>query len=210
MGSTTILDVIGSAVTFGMLLLISLRLNASASEHATAYTANYLLQRNMVVLTVMLEEDLKSVGLGIPLTIPPILIANTNQFRFRRGPDIIDYTVGNPSELPETPNPNDRYLHRSVNLVDNRMNLGVTNLTFTYWRIDDPTIQLPTPLTDVGIPGTGNIGPIDVNITLQSPYKMFQGGATGDSLSYMQDASQYEMFWRQIRSVARRTQVQTP
>jgi len=50
-GSTSLLDIIGSIITFGLLLLTALRLNASASEHSMNYQANYILQRNMVVLT---------------------------------------------------------------------------------------------------------------------------------------------------------------
>jgi hypothetical protein len=201
MGTSTILDVIGSIIIFGVLLLMSLRLNASASEYNNAYNANYLLQRNMIVLTVILEQDLKSVGLNVPLNVPAVLVADTKEFRFMKGADVIDYIVGDSTELASTDNPRDRYLYRNVNGVVNRMNLGVTNLAFIYWRIDDPTIQLATPVAV-----TGNIGPIDVSITLESPYKLAQA----DNLSYMQDNSQYIMFWRQIRSIARRTQVQTP
>ena len=62
MGSSTWLDIIGSMTTFGLLLLIALRLNAGSNENTSAYYANYMLQTNMLTLTVMLETDLRDIG----------------------------------------------------------------------------------------------------------------------------------------------------
>ena len=55
MGTSVMLDILGSLSTFGLLMLAVLRLNAAAGENSYAYNQNYILQRNMVVLTVMLE-----------------------------------------------------------------------------------------------------------------------------------------------------------
>jgi hypothetical protein len=206
MGHSTIFDIIGSILTFGVLLLITLRLNASASEYSSAYSSNSILQKNMIALTVMLEDDLKHVGSNWfppPGGGSPIILADTDRFSFQVGNlatssnDRIDYIVGPTSELASTSNPNDRYLYRNVNGIVNRMNLGLTTLRFRYWFIGDPTSPLATPVNP-----TGNIGPVDVMIRLESPYRMKQ--------EYMDDTTQYEMLWRQMRSVARTTQVQSP
>jgi hypothetical protein len=129
----------------------------------------------------------------------PIVTATSNEFSFWKGNQLIDWKVGLPSELISTQNPDDRYVYRNINGVENKMNLGVTRMTFTYWNIADPTIQVYPPIAKASF---GNIGPIDVTIVLQSPYKRRQ--------EYMNDTSQYEMYWRQIRSVARTTLVQIP
>jgi hypothetical protein len=207
MGSSSLLDIIGSITTFGLPLLCALRLNASASESSNAYYANYMLQTNMTTLTVMLENDLKQLGSYYTPTVTnptAIVSAKSDEFSFWKGSELIAWKVGPPSELNSpspgwTPNPYDCYLYRNVNGVVRRMNLGVTRMTFTYWNIADPTIVVTPP---VPVSGFGNIGPIDVTIVLQSPYKMTQ--------QYMNDTSQYEMYWRQIRSVARTTLVQIP
>ena len=62
MGSSSILDIIGSIMIGGMLLLITLRLNASAQEYSAAYYSNYILQSNLLTLVVMLEDDFKHIG----------------------------------------------------------------------------------------------------------------------------------------------------
>jgi hypothetical protein len=204
MGSTTILDILGSTVTFGLLLVIALRLNASARESTDAYYGSYMLQTNMLTLTVMLEDDLKHIGSWYTPTVlhpTPLRVVAADEFSFMRGADLIDWKVGNPSEIPETPNPNDRYVYRSVNGVPTKMNFGVTTMTFTYWYIIDPTIQAPGPYP-LAETSFGNIGPVDVSIVLESPYKRAQ--------QYMMDSTEYEMYWRQIRSVARTTLVQMP
>jgi hypothetical protein len=210
MGSSSMLDIIGSIFIFGLLFLMVIRLNQSASENSMAYSADYMLQRNMTVLTVMLEEDLKRVGLNSNATltgIPPIQVADSNRFRFLTdlsgsivpgavATDIIEYRVGPTSEVPQTQNPNDRLLHRTVNGVDRSMNLGVTDFRFRYFSIMNSTDSLTFPIANLG-----NIGPIDVTIRLESPFKARQ--------EYMMDTSHYEMFWRQIRSVSRNSTLQT-
>jgi hypothetical protein len=208
MGSTTWLDILGSMTTFGLLLLTALRLNASASEYSTNYQANYILQRNMVVLTTMLEQDLRHVGANTNATVslvPPIITADTGDFCFmgdltnNGGVDQVEYKVGLPSELPETPNLNDCYLTRTENGNSVKMNLGVTKFKLKYYNISDPTLPLNTPVTGTAL---GNIGPIEIQIELQSPFIFKQ--------EYANDTSQYQMLWKQMRMVSRNSILQTP
>jgi hypothetical protein len=208
MGNTTWLDIIGSMTTFGLLLLTALRLNASASEHSTNYQANYILQRNMVVLTTMLEQDLRHVGANTNATVTrvsPIITADSERFCFSGDLtndgiiDQVEYFIGLTSELPETPNPNDRYITRIENGASVRMNLGVTKLKFKYYNISDPTAQLPFPITGTTL---GNIGPIEIQIELGSPFILKQ--------QYAMDTSQYQMLWKQMRMISRNSTLQTP
>jgi hypothetical protein len=205
MGHSTLLDLIASISIFGLLFLIILRLNAGASESSSAYFANYMLQRNMLTLTVMLEQDLKRVGLNNGDMNGGILVADSNRFCFMTDldvndgnpTDVVEYRTGPVAELNTTPNPNDRYLYRSVNGVVSKMNLGLTQFSILYYDIVDPTNKLTFPIVNLG-----NIGPVDISIKLESPYKMVKQ-------EYMNDTSQYEMLWRQIRTVSRNTVLQT-
>jgi hypothetical protein len=200
MGNTTILDIIGSVITFAVLLLITLRLNASAFEYSSAFTANSLLQKNMIKLTVRLEEDLKRVGNNTNFAINadtiPIAIADSNRFSFRGDVnndgvwDLVEYRVGPTSDLASTPNPRDRILFRTENGVTIPMNIGVTEFNFHYYDILNPNQRLDFPITSMG-----NIGPIEVAIRLESSFRMEQ--------EYMDDTTQYEMLWRQIRTISR-------
>jgi hypothetical protein len=202
MGTSTILDILGSLTTFGFLLLIALGLNANASEKNTEYFASYMLQSNMLTLTLMLEDDLKHIGAYYTQTVADptaIRVANSNEFSFYRNGDLIDYVVGTP--LGTGQYPNSRYVYRNVNGTQNMMNLGVINMTFTYWDISDPTIKRSVPVAHANF---GNIGPIDISIQMESPYKR------KPDYSNPADTSEYEMYWRQIRSIARTSLVQIP
>jgi hypothetical protein len=222
MGTSTILDILGSLTTFGLLLIATLELNANASESNYAYTQSYLLQRNMVVLTTMLEDDLKHVGSGVSLIDPTITyggiqradtadlifltvlpgsnVVNTVEWRFESG-------LAGPYITPPM-NTNIHYLNRIVDGVPNRMNLGVTRFTINYWNVYDPTspIIIPPVITPSSVPNTGNIGPVSVLIRLESAFKMKQE-YTSDTV---RGSSQYEMVWRQIRSVSRNNSIQFP
>jgi hypothetical protein len=215
MGSTTLLDIIGSMTTFGLLLLAVLRLNASASESSYAYNQNYLLQRNMVVLTVMLEDDLKHIGIGVYQLgdeYGGVLSADSNNLKFRAimtpGSNKVD-TVEWKSELPPiagTPNTRIFYLDRILNGKTQRMNLGATRFRFKYWNITDPTTELTaTPITGTNC---GGIGPVSVEIRLESAYKITEQYTK--TTSYMADTSQYDMVWRQLRSISRNNSIQFP
>jgi len=200
-GSTGLLDIIGSFTTFGLLMLAMFRLNAGSNESTNAYYANYMLQTNMLTLTLMLETDLRDMGKNVPRSDAQptaIVTAATNELSFYIGPDLIDWKVGDPSEIPSTPNPLDRYVRRNINGIEHILNLGVTNMTFKYWRIDSPTDSIPAPVAQSNF---SLIGPVDVSIQIESQYKRPQ--------QYMNDTSTYEMYWRQIRSIARSTLVQS-
>ncbi|MGD0589847.1 MAG: hypothetical protein ABSA44_03475 [Bacteroidota bacterium] len=202
MGTSTLLDILGSLTTFGFLLLIALGLNANASEKNTEYFASYLLQSNMITLTVMLEDDLKHIGQNYTPTVAnptAIMTADSLEFSFYRNGDLIDYVVGAPLGIGQYPN--SRYVYRNVNGTQNLMNLGVIHMTFTYWDIADPTIKRYPPVPQANF---GNIGPIDISIQMESPYKR------KPDYSNAADTSEYEMYWRQIRSIARTTLVQIP
>jgi hypothetical protein len=161
----------------------------------------------MVVLTVMLESDLKHVGAQVYDDDGGIQLADTTDLLFRgimqggNKIDTVEWKLG--GLVGTTPNPNIRYLSRIVNGVERKMNLGVTQFNFHYWSIIDANTKLPTPIVSGALGGgTGNIGPISVYIRLESPYKMKQ--------TYMNDTSQYDMVWRQIRTVSRNNSVQYP
>jgi hypothetical protein len=211
MGITYLLDIIGSTLTFGLLVLATLRMNANASENNYAFNQSYLLQRNMVVLTVLMEDDLRHVGSGVYDADGGVELADTSDLRFRT------FLPGNTSGVanriewrlettgpPGITNPNIRYISRTVDGVQKLINLGVTRFNMQYWNVTDPTVLLTTPMVNTTIPNPcGNIGPISVTIQLESAYKM--------KLNYTSDTtSQYEMVWRQLRSISRNNSVQFP
>ncbi len=206
MGTSTIIDMIGSFLVAGMLLVMGLRLNAQANEATLVYNGNAILQSNITTLVEMLETDFRKIGYcadwqKVSDPTRSILSAGANSIQFITdlptgtyplGDGILDtiaYSVGPTSELLSTPNPNDRYLYRKVNSISPyRMNLGVTQFAFTYFDANDDSLAFP--ITDPRL-----IYYMQISITVQSAAPFQQ--------QYMNDPSQYDVFWKQIRLVTR-------
>jgi len=205
MGSSVWLDIVGSTTTFGLLLLIALRLNAGSNESTGAYYDNYMLQTNMLTLTLMLETDLRDIGKGynrINSDPTPIRIATPKEFSFMINGNTIDWIVGDTIEYNSQVNPHLRYIRRNVNGVEHKIDVGLTKMSFKYWNIASATDTLCSTVSQDSF---SLIGPVDVTIQLESPYKLMQKVG----LSYTQDTTLYEIYWRQIRSVARSTLIQS-
>ena len=155
MGFATIIDVLGSVVIGGFLMLTLFRMNSAASENTYHYTGELTVQENMVSIVKLLEHDFRKIGYcEDPLKIYPskaIQSADTSDVTFLTdvdydgNVDIVRYYLGPKSELAETPNPDDRMLYRSVNGNPVASNLGVTRFFITYYGyVGTP---LSTPLT---------------------------------------------------------------
>lgn len=204
MGSSSIIDIIGSFVVAGILLVMGLRLNAQANETTLVYNGNAILQSDLTALVDMLETDFRKIGYCADWTQIPdpsmsLLLADSNRIKFLTdiptstkpyGDGILDtilYYVGPTSELASTPNPSDRYLYRKVNSqAPYPMNFGVTQFAFLYFDTDGDTLSFPVMDTKV-------VYYMQISVAIQSaaPYKQ----------QYMNDPSQYDVFWKQIRLV---------
>jgi hypothetical protein len=204
MGHSTIWDIIGSTFFAGIVFLLTFSLNSQEGEYRSAYNANYLLQQNLTALVVIMENDFKRVGYGNPLLINEttcIIKAFDTCFTFRGDIDnngmidTVSYWVGNKggpaADYPTDPyyNPSIRYLYRTLNGVDQKLNLGVTDLRFRYYRND--AVANEAPLTQPVDPGV--VGMMDLALQLQTPVR------TKIVQEYMNDTSQYQIFWRQVR-----------
>lgn len=196
MGSSTMIDMVGSFFIGGVLLLMALRLNASGMETNAVYNSNLILQQNITTLVRMIEEDFRKIGYcqdwkKIPDPSKSIRIADSSRFRFWTDVDndgtldSITYFIGPTSQLLDTPNPRDRYLYRQVNnIAPNRMNLGVTQFSLRYRDAEND--QLSFPISD---PRLVYFMEINVAVETQAPLEQ----------DYMQDTTQYQVYWRQIR-----------
>ena len=205
MGLQTILDLIGSSLVFGLLLLMTIRMNASNSENIQSFRGDLLVQQNLVTLTSMLEYDFRKLGYckdptKIPDPSKAILQADSNKIRFLTDLDnngILDslsYYIGPTSEADATPNPNDRLFYRVENSNTARgVNLGVVKFDLRYFGALKDT--LPFPIANRGLIQT-------MQITIQcenyAPTMFMSMGGTMDKMNEYQSA-----YWRQVRMVAK-------
>jgi type II secretory pathway component PulJ len=196
MGSSTMLDVIGSFFIGGILMLMALRLNASGMETSAVYNSNLILQQNLTTLVRIIEEDFRKIGYcrdwkKIPDPSKSIRVADSSRFRFwtdvdNNGTlDSITYFIGPTSELLDTPNPRDRFLYRQVNnTAAMRMNLGVTQFSLRYRDAENDPISFP--VTDPRL-----VYFMEINVAVETPAPLQQ--------EFVSDTTQYEAYWRQIR-----------
>jgi hypothetical protein len=218
MGAAALMDVIGSAIIGGFLLLTLFRMNNNATMNTYNFSGELTLQENLVATIEVLEFDFRKIGYcENPLALPKpeenaILYADTSEIIFLTditGPDltpgdgILDtmrYYLGPTSELAGTPNPNDRMLYRTVNGIGGGANLGVTYFKIRYFR-DSLTASgsttlveiLPHKLPKVHVPGTPTgITAMQIDIKVEN------------TASYDVDNNPYRhAFWRQIRLSSR-------
>ena len=202
MGYATILDIIGSIIAGGFLLLILARTNASAIQNTYNNNSDLITQQNLSTVVMLLENDFRKIGYmgdwkkaGQIDPSKAILYADSIHIKFigdinNNGVmDTVYYYVGPTSELSGTPNPNDRILYRSVTSTNSSNNtltksgsMGITQFGLTYF--DDFGHQLSFPIT---APGTI----AEIQITLQIQNTEAYNGQFVTS------------YWRQIRLAAR-------
>ena len=203
MGTSSILDIIGSFVIAGFLFLMTMRMNEAAQETSSAYHIQLNLQTNLTTLVSILEFDLRKIGYcrdfsKIPDPTKSLLLADSTRIKFLcdyNNDGVLDsiyYYLGSPSELTDTPNPRDCYLYKQTNSgTPEKWNFGVTRFSFQYY--DALADTLTFPITDPSLVQTMEIS---VQVEAADPYEQ----------KYVNDPFAYETFWRQIRLVSRNLQ----
>lgn len=199
MGFSDVLDLAGSILIGGLIMLILFRMNDASVENVYNNGGELTLQQNLAVTAQVLENDFRKIGYcndwqQINDPSKSILLADSNRIRFLTdidldgtGPDgevdTLFYYLGPTSELTSTPNPRDRLLYRVVNNETPKgVNLGVTQFKLVYFDALGDTINFP-----ILVPSEAYV--IEINLTVEN--------TAGYSEKYS------SAFWRQIRLVAR-------
>jgi len=194
MGFSTLIDILGSIVVGGLLLMILFRINDTAVANSFQYNGEAIAQRNLVEVVRLLEYDFRKIGYckdwqAIPDPSQAIIRADSTSITFltdENSDGVVDtmaYYLGSVEELAHTENPRDRMLYRKVNHQEPlSANLGVTKFDLTYY--DAFGAEIPFPIL---IPG--EINTIQIDIVLE------------DIAAY--DQKYNKVFWRQIRLAAR-------
>jgi hypothetical protein len=188
------IDLIGSAMIGGFVLLMGIRLNAGIVGSADSSMANLNVQESMVEIVKSIEYDFRKMGYGLADPKFAIALADTSHLRFRadidRDGDIdsVDWYTGPP--LTSLANPNVRVLYRRVNMgTPVGAALGVTQFRLRY-------------LTQDGIPTTvlSQMWIIETTLRVESPYRVQDQVLTDQSYEDMGYAA---AFWRQTRLASR-------
>lgn len=145
-----LLDILGSSIIGGMILLMVLKLNIFASN-ANYYSDNELkLQQNVKTLAEILNYDLRKIGYKRDAT--SMITAQPQRIKFYAeldAPgtaghgtiDIVEYFLGDSTETTGTTNLRDKILYRVVNNTDTiaGSSLGLVDLNFSYMNAQGVT-----------------------------------------------------------------------
>ncbi len=197
MGFSTLLDILGSIIIGGLVLLILFRVNTSATSNLYTNTSEANVQSAMISVGSVLEEDFRKIGYckdwtKIPDPTKAILFADTSSIKFLTdlnndgNVDTLSYYLGPASELLNTPNPNDRLLYRVTNSdAPKSSNVGITEFKITYF--DSFGNILSTPVTP-----PSQIQKMQIDIMVENTEPI--------------DSTYVVAFWRQLRLTARNLQ----
>ena len=195
------LDLIGSVIIAGFVIMIGVTLNGTVMGNADASKAELSVQESMVDIVRTLEYDFRKIGYGVPENQHAILDTSSTYIKFQA--DIVDAS-GNP--FPDgvldiiewklgpletgMPNPRVRTLFRRVNYgAWVGASLGVTDFKLKYLDQDG---QPPVSL--------GAIYIIETTLQVESPYKVQDQVITDQTWDKMGYAT---AFWRQTRLASR-------
>ena len=160
MGTNVILDILGSIVIFGILMLTLFRIFDSATANTYKGSGDLVAQQNLSSIIQVLEYDLRKIGYcadwkKIPAPNQSILLADSTKLKFLTDVDedgdmdSIFYYLGPTSELSSTPNPRDRFLYRVTNNeAPVGVNLGVIQFNLAYFN--SLGNQLDFPISEAG------------------------------------------------------------
>ncbi len=151
----TIMDILGSTIIGGMLLLLVLKLNLFMSESSYSSDTELRLQQNTKTLAEIMNSDFRKVGYKVDTT--PILTAQKDRFKFvgdleppgqigHGTIDTVEYFLEDSTFSSGTTNLHDIILVRVLNNTDTTdgPSLGLVKLQFSYLdSISTPTTNLP-------------------------------------------------------------------
>ena len=190
MGMNVILDITGSIIVGGLVLLMMYRLNAQSTSNLYNISSELNVQLSITSVVHVMESDFRKIGYCKDWTkiddpTKSIIYADTSKIKFLTDVDndeIVDtltYFLGPTSELTSTPNPRDRLLYRVVNdETPKSSNVGITLFKLTYFDVLGN--ELSTPVYPPGL-----IHTIQIDVQVENAEPM--------------DSVYTTAFWRQIK-----------
>ncbi len=172
----TILDLLGSMIFGGALIMIAVDANGAATETQAQYAGDMCVQESLTDLVTGVESEFRNMGFGVQDTTATILSATTSSITFLTcldgtgtHIDTIRYSVGTPDELPGTQNELDRPLYRSQN-TSPTASVGVVTI-FSLKYIDYNKNVMSSP---VDVSNLRNIQTIEITVEVQNPYAQYR------------------------------------
>jgi hypothetical protein len=194
-----VLDLIGSVILAGFVMMMGLRLNANLTNSNGSYRADVIVQENLVNLVECIEYDFRKMGYGVQDPTAVILRADSNAITFRGDIDdngIVDTVEWYTGKLvTSTPNPSDRLLYRRIHPTTAGGTSvagalpGVTVFTLKYLNHESSP---PASL--------GQIWIVETTLRVESPWRVQNRSVDEQDYGLW---SYSAAFWRQTRLASR-------
>jgi len=176
MGFSVFIDIVGSIIIGGIILMTMSRFSDTASQNTFRYTSDLTVQQNLTSTSQLIESDFRKIGYCSDYTkvidaSKVIITADSFSIRYtsdidRNGTmDTIRYCLGPTSELSSTFNPRDKMLYRVVNSQTAKSSSsGITKFYMIYFSPLGDTVK--PPIADLSL-----IAEIEVNINFEDATK---------------------------------------
>lgn len=193
MGTSTLLDIMGAIMIGGILMLNMMRVYFNTSETSTQYVSEFMVQESLVDFTTMLEYDFRKIGYvkgqeNLSHAAQAIKTADKHKLVFYADIDNsgdqeeIEYSVGDSTQLTNTPNIHDVPFFRKVDGSGAGIgSYGIVEFQLEYF--DYSGIKLKTPVTNLGAVST-----ISITVSCESPF-----------YSEVERDLNARAYWKQIR-----------
>jgi hypothetical protein len=132
-----LLDVIGSSVIAGFVILMILTINTEINDSSREMFNETFNQRSAITTGEVMEYDLYKIGYRISGS--KILIADSNQIKYRtdvdnnNSADTVFYYTGSTSDASQTTNSSDYPLYRLVNNGTPKLTGIITEFNLVYY-----------------------------------------------------------------------------
>ncbi len=170
MGSSTMIDIAGSILVGGLLLLVAVKMNEKATENTYQTQATLTVQQNLTSVVQEIEWYFGKIGYINNINVTPdrryfILAGTSDSVAFeadidRIGKfDTVSYFLGGP--VAGCPNPDVKYFYRKIDDQPAiEANLGIAQFNLTYFDQFDDTLQPPIVAPD-------NVRIIEVTVKIE-------------------------------------------
>ncbi len=133
------LDIVGSFIIAGLLLLAVMSSYTNVNEFALISSMNLTVQENLKEWTQIVRHDFRKIGFHVNDTTSAIQSIDSTSISFladidNNGTvDSVSYFLSDPDQVPGTENPRDRMLNRLVSGQLTSGSLGLTDFQLRYY-----------------------------------------------------------------------------
>ena len=143
----SMLDMVGSAIIFGILILTVARVQENLNSTMYQNTFNTQTQQLAINIARQMEYDFTKIGYRIPMTSQKIFHADSTKIAFKGSltyggtVDSIVYELGEPDTTSQ--NPRDYRLLRTTNSGTISQRIGVVDFRLSYFDTTNTAMTLP-------------------------------------------------------------------